>query len=181
MSDAELVAHAREGITEGEAGIETAKRCVALVYLRHRGLVRTVIAAKTPLQAVDDLEGDVYTRFVRTVYLRAAPIESPAGLLITMARRVIATFHERRKPAAASLDELDDLDAGEDGYDRIAADQAAEQLLAVLTERQREVVWGRLFEGLTSAEVGERMETTPGNVDVIFFRAMQRLREELEP
>ena len=61
-----------------------------------------------------------------------------------------------------------------------AAAEVAEQLLSVLSDRQREVVWGRLWEGLTSAEVAQRMQTTPGNVDVIFFRAMRRLREELE-
>jgi DNA-directed RNA polymerase specialized sigma24 family protein len=42
------------------------------------------------------------------------------------------------------------------------------------------VVWARLWHDLTSAEVAARMDTTPGNVDVIFFRAMRRLREELE-
>ena len=33
------------------------------------------------------------------------------------------------------------------------------------------------MEHLTSAEIADRLETTPGNVDVIFFRAMRRLRE----
>ncbi len=180
MSDAELVARARALYGTGDAGAETAKRCVALAYERHRDIVRAIVAAKAPPQAVDDLEGEVYERFVRVVYLRSRRIESPAGLLVIMARRVVATFHDRRKPTPASLDELDDVAAGEDGYAQVAAAQVADQLLATLSARQREVVWGRLWEGLTSAEVARRMETTPGNVDVIFFRAMRRLREELE-
>jgi RNA polymerase sigma-70 factor (ECF subfamily) len=180
MSDAALVARARELYGTGEPGHETAKRCVALVYERHRAIVRATIASRAPLEAVDDLEGEVYLRFVRTVYLRRTPIDVPAGLLVIMARRVVATFHDRRKPTPASLDELDDVAAGDDGYDQLAAAEVAEQLLSVLTQRQRDVVWGRLWEGLTSAEVAGRLETTPGNVDVIFFRAMRRLREELE-
>jgi RNA polymerase sigma-70 factor (ECF subfamily) len=180
MSDAQLVAHARERMATGEAGVETAKRCVALVFERHRGLVRAICAGKAPIDVVDDLEGDVYERFVRAVYLRRAPILDPAGLLVTMARRVVASFHERRKPGSASLDERGDVEADEDGYDHVAAAQVAEQLLGVLSDRQRDVVWGRLWEGLSSAEVAARMGTTPGNVDVIFFRAMRRLREELE-
>jgi RNA polymerase sigma factor (sigma-70 family) len=178
-SDAELVAHARKYYPEGEAGLETAKRCVALVFERHRGLVRTMCAAKAPIDTVDDLEAAVYERFVRAVYLRAKPIERPAGLLVVMAEKVVATFYGRRKPPGAPLDEVAEPFFEEDGYDGIAAEEVAAQLLAVLTERQREVVWGRLWEGLTSAEIAERLETTPGNVDVIFFRAMRRLREEL--
>ena len=77
MSDAALVARARELYGTGEPGHETAKRCVALVYERHRSTVRATVAFKAPLEAVDDLEGDVYERFVRIVYLRRAPIESP--------------------------------------------------------------------------------------------------------
>ncbi|HEY2788338.1 MAG TPA: sigma-70 family RNA polymerase sigma factor [Gaiellales bacterium] len=179
MSDAQLVAHARERMATGEAGVATAKRCVALVFERHRGLVRAICAAKAPIDVVDDLEADVYLRFVRAVYLRSTPIGAPAGLLSVMAQRVVASFHDRRKPAGVSLDEADDVAAAEDGYDQVAAAEVAEQLLAVLSDRQREVVWGRVWDDLTSAEIAVRMQTTPGNVDVIFFRAMRRLEEEL--
>jgi RNA polymerase sigma factor (sigma-70 family) len=179
MSDAQLVAHARERMAASEAGIETAKRCVALVFERHRNLVRTICAARAPLDVVDDLEGDVYERFVRAVYLRTKPIEVPAGLLVVMAKRVVASYHDRRKPAGVPLDEAQDLQADEDGYDQVAAAQMAEQMLAALSERQRQVVWGRVWEDLSSAEVAVRLETTAGNVDVIFFRAMRKLEEEL--
>lgn len=179
-SDAELVARARRYHAEGEAGLETAKRCVALVFERHRGLVRAVCAAKAPIDVVDDLESAVYERFVRVVYLRAKRIERPAGLLVVMAERVVATHYDRRKPSGAALDEAPEPVFDENGYDEVAADEVVAQLLAALSERQREVVWGRLWEGLTSAEIAERLETTAGNVDVIFFRAMKRLREELE-
>lgn len=180
MSDAQLVAHARERMAAGEAGVETAKRCVALVFERHRGLVRAICAARAPIDVVDDLEGDVYERFVRAVYLRRTPILAPAGLLVVMARRVVASHHDRRKPPGVPLDDMHEIEADDDGYDQVAAAEVAQQLLAVLSERQREVVGARLWQGLTSAEVAARMDTTPGNVDVIFFRAMARLREELE-
>ncbi|HEY2869738.1 MAG TPA: sigma-70 family RNA polymerase sigma factor [Gaiellales bacterium] len=177
MSDAELVAHARESHTEGAAGVETAKRCVALVYERNRALVRAIVASKTPIDMVDDLESTAYERFVRVVYTRQTPIETPAGLLVVMAQRVIATHYKTRKPAGASLDELDGVGATEDGYDAIVV----EQLLSVLDERQREIVWGRLWGGLKGDEMAERLNISRGNVDVIFFRAMDRMRKELEP
>ncbi len=179
--DAELVAHARKYYAEGEAGLETAKRCVALVFERHRDLVRAMCGAKAPIDVVDDLESAVYERFVRVVYLRATPIERPAGLLVVMAQKVVATYYGRRKPSGVALDDLADVAVEEDGYDEVAAEEVAAQLLSVLNDRQREVVRGRVWEGLTSDEIARRLETTPGNVDVIFFRAMRRLREELEP
>jgi DNA-directed RNA polymerase specialized sigma24 family protein len=144
MADAELVAHARECHAQGESGVETAKRCVALVYERNRALIRAIVASKTPIDAVDDLESTVYERFVRVVYLRSG------------------------------------MGADEDGYDEIAAREVVEQLLSVLSDRQRAVVWGRLWGGLKGDELAEQLDISRRNVDVIFFRAMERMRKELE-
>jgi RNA polymerase sigma factor (sigma-70 family) len=180
MSDPELVAHARDCHAQGEPGVETAKRCVALVYERNRALIRAIVASKTPIDMVDDLESTVYERFVQVVYLRSKPIETPAGLLVVMAQRVIATHYKTRKPAGGSLDELDGMGADEDGFDEIAAREVVDQLLSVLNERQREIVWGRLWGGLKGDELAEQLDISRRNVDVIFFRAMERMRRELE-
>jgi RNA polymerase sigma factor (sigma-70 family) len=178
-SDADLVAHARKYYAEGEAGLETAKRCVAIVFERHRMLVRSVCAAKAPIDVVDDLESDVYVRFVRAVYLGAARIESPSGLLVVMARRVVASFHDGRKPADAPLDDLAEVPVDEDGYNEVASREVVEQLLSVLNERQRSVVWGRLWGGMSGAEIAGWLDISRRNVDVIFFRAMERMGKEL--
>jgi RNA polymerase sigma factor (sigma-70 family) len=175
-----LVAHARKYYAEGEAGLETAKRCVALVFERHRDLVRAVCAAKAPIDVLDDLESDVYLRFVRAVYLGAARIESPSGLLVVMARRVVATFHAGRRPADAPLDELAEVPADEDGYDAIASAEVVDELLSVLNERQRSVVWGRLWGGMSGAEIAKWLDISRRNVDVIFFRSLERMGKELE-
>ena len=179
MPDAALVAHARERMGTGAVGLETAKRCIALVFERNRELVRSVCARKAPIDEVDDLAEDVYERFVHTVYLHTDPIENPSGLLYVMAQRVVATFHDRRKPASASLDDLPEVTVDEDGYDEAAADEVVTQLLGCLTPRQRDVVWARVYGDRTSAEIGAQLSISPGNVDVIFFRAMDRLRKEV--
>src|SRR5690242_10335194 len=132
-SDAELVALARAELARGEPGLATAKRCVALVYERHRGLVRALCAGKAPIDAVDDLEGAVYERFVRAAYLGRDPMRNPAGLLVVMTRRVIASHHARSGEAPASLDELAGMGATDDGYDAVAAEEVVEQLLATLS------------------------------------------------
>jgi RNA polymerase sigma factor (sigma-70 family) len=177
-SDAELVAHARRYYAEGEAGLETAKRCVAIVFERHRQLVRAVCAAKAPIDVVDDLESAVYLRFVRAVYLGPSRIESPSGMLVVMARRVVASFHEHRKVPGVPIDEVAEMPIDENGYDEIASSDAVRELLSVLDERQRAVVFGRVWAGMSSAEMAEWLEISRGYVDVTFFRALERMRKE---
>jgi RNA polymerase sigma factor (sigma-70 family) len=180
MSDAELVAHARERRLEGQAGIETSKRCVALLFERRRALVRAVCAAKAPIDVVDDLEAQVYLRFVRAVHVQTAPMQNPSGLLVKMARNVIASHFEKRRGDAIPTGQLPDVPAVDDGLDGAGVEEAVEELLALLTDRQREVVWGKVMEGLSSAEIAARLDTTAGNVDVIFCRAMRKLRQVVE-
>jgi RNA polymerase sigma factor (sigma-70 family) len=176
MSDAELVAHAREQPPRAQ----TAKLCVALLFERRRALVRAICAAKAPVDVVDDLESQVYLRFVRAVYTQTAPMQNPSGLLVKMARNVIASHFERARGDAIPIGELPDVAAADDGLDALGVDEAVAGLLAALTPRQREVVWGRVMEGLSSAEIAARLDINTGNVDVIFFRAMRKLREVIE-
>ncbi len=166
------------GMATGDAGVETAKRCVALVFERHRRLVRAICAAKAP---IDDRRRPRERR-VRAFRARRLPAahadRGPAGLLVIMARRVVATFHERRKPTGASLDELDDVEADEDGYDQVAADAggrpAAGGPLGPPARRGVGAAVGRADERRGRGSAWRRR---PGNVDVIFFRAMRRLRD----
>ena len=180
MSDAELVAHARERLPDGGAGVDTAKLCVALLFERRRALVRAHCAAKAPPGAIDDLEQLVYERFVRAVYTQTAPMRNPSGLLVKMTRNVIASYFEKARIDAVPHDDVPEAGVSDDGYRDAEAAEIVDQLLAVLTPRQRDVVWDRVMEGRSSAEIAERLDTTPGNVDVIFFRAMRTLREVLE-
>jgi RNA polymerase sigma factor (sigma-70 family) len=180
MSDAALVAHARARLPDGDAGLETAKSCVALVFERRRALVRAVCAAKAPVDVVDDLESQIYLRFVRAVYTQPATMQNPSGLLVKMARNVIASHFERSRGDAVPFCELPDVPVTDGDLENVGAAETVDEILAVLNDRQREVVWGKVMEGLSSAEIGERLGTTAGNVDVIFFRAMRTLREVIE-
>jgi RNA polymerase sigma factor (sigma-70 family) len=177
LADGELVGMAQQLHSRGGGECETARRCIGLVLVRHRNLMRAVIAAKVPASAVDDLESDVFARFAAKVYT-GAPITNPAGLVVRMAMFVRADFHAGRRPAEASLEDWDD--AGEDPALADAAVAAAvEELLSPLSERQREAVRLRIVEGRPSAEVASALGTTAGNVDVIVHRALTRMREAL--
>jgi RNA polymerase sigma factor (sigma-70 family) len=176
LDDAELVARARACHTAGAAGPETAKRCLALVFERHRDLVRVTCARNAPRAAVDDLEMSTYAGFLRTVYGGRTPIATPAGLLVVIARRVVADFHAGRPPEQLEPDPERLRDAPDD-VDELA-ELAFADMLAPLDERQREVVTLRVRDGLPAAQVGELLGISAGNVHVILHRALARLREE---
>ena len=174
FDDVELVRRAQApAATEAER--ETARRCIAVVRLRHSGTIRAVIAAKVPSGAVDDLESDVSVRFCATVH-RGRDIANPAGLLVRIAQRVRADHLDGRRPTAT----LDGWEYGIDDPDLEAAanEQAVEELLAPLSQRQREVVWLRIVEGRSGDEVAAMLNTSRGNIDVILHRALRRLQEE---
>jgi RNA polymerase sigma factor (sigma-70 family) len=178
LGDAELVQLAQHCLAGDPAHQETAQRCMSMVVLRRRGLVRTVIAAKVPPGAVDEVESDVLLRFATKVYSGAA-ISNPAGLLVRMATFARADYLEGRRDGDVPIEAWDgaaddpELDAG-------ATEAAVEELLAPLTDRQREAVLKRIVEGRSSAEVAAMLETSPGNIDVIVHRALAKMREAAE-
>ena len=170
-----LVRLAQASLSEGDPGRETAKRCVGLVVVRQRDLVRAVIAAKVPPGAIDDVESDVLLRFSRKVY-SGDEITNPVGLLLRMATFCRADFHANRPATELSLGEWDAA-SDDAALDDLAVSAAIEELLAPLGDRQRDAVWLRIIEGRSSAEVATMLETTAGNIDVIVHRALARMRE----
>lgn len=175
LDDLALVRLARASLDDADPGRETAKRCVGLVVLRQRDLVRAVIAAKVPPGAIDDVESDVLLRFSRKVY-SGDEITNPVGLLLRMATFCRADFHASRPATELSLGEWDAA-SDDAALDDLAVSAAIEELLAPLGDRQRDAVWLRIIEGRSSAEVATMLETTAGNIDVIVHRALARMRE----
>jgi RNA polymerase sigma factor (sigma-70 family) len=179
LGDVDLVRLARECAREEGAAHETSKRAIAVVLVRHRSLIRSSIAAKVPADAIDDLVSEVHVRFVRRVYAGGEVLNAP-GLLMRMAQRVRADFLEGRKRQAPVASDDGEAGADDPALEDAAITESLEQMLAVLSERQREVVWQRIIEGKSSAEVAERLNTSPGNIDVILHRALKVMREQAQ-
>ena len=175
LGDLELVRLAQASLSDGDPGRETARRCVGLVVLRHRDLVRSVIAAKVPPGAIDDVESDVWLRFSRKAY-SGDEITNPVGLLLRMAMFCRADFHANRPAAEPTLGDWDDA-SDDAALDDIMVTAAVADMLAPLGDRQRDVVWQRIIEGRSSAEVAAMLNTTAGNIDVIVQRALATMRE----
>jgi RNA polymerase sigma factor (sigma-70 family) len=175
LGDGALVQLAQASLADGPAEHETAQRCLAIVVIRHRDLIRSVIAGKVPRHAVDEVESDVLLRFAVKVY-SGASIVNPAGLLVRMATFARADYLERQTDRRVSSEPWDGA-ADDPEMDAAEVAVAVRELLAPLTERQREVVWKRIVEGHPSADVATMLGTTPGNIDVIVHRALARMRK----
>src|SRR2546427_9253316 len=126
LDDGELIRLAQR-CWQGEAAeLETAKRCVAVVLLRHRSLIRAVIAAKVPSTAIEEVESGVFARFSTKVYA-GHQITNPAGLLVRMATFLRADYLERRRDGEAPLGDWDAA-ADDAAFDAITDHDAVDEL-----------------------------------------------------
>jgi len=100
----------------------------------------------------------------------------------------LAISHKRRAKVEHRIfeehaaDPAAGTDPGPSALEALARDEEARAVrLAVgrLPERYANVVRMRYVEGLSCAEIAERLDTTPNTVSLVLFRAKQRLREEL--
>lgn len=105
------------------------------------------------------------------------------GWLFAIARTEIAGHYRRRKPQVA-LEYIDSLPASEpsvegktEGAETLAALCAA---IATLDEREQEIVRLRFVAGLTNRAIGKVMRLREGNVAVILYRALRKLRSILD-
>jgi len=111
----------------------------------------------------------VFARFSAKVY-SGHQITNPAGLLVRMATFLRADFLERRRDGEAPLGDWDDA-ADDPAFDAITDEDAVDELLAPLNQRQRNAVWGRHRRGTVERRGCAMLDTTPGNIDVMVHRA----------
>jgi DNA-directed RNA polymerase specialized sigma24 family protein len=175
LEDGELILLAQKLAAQGAAEQETARRCLGVVVVRSRPLVRAVIAAKVPAAVVDDLESDVLVRFARKVH-SGTEVTNPTGLMLRMAQFVRADYLDGRRGSEMPLEEWD-ASADDDRLERLTVEAAVEELLAPLSDRQRSILCQRVIDELSSAEVGRANNTSPGNIDVIVHRSLARMRK----
>lgn len=156
---------------------------------RHKGfldhyheLIGTWTRKLRSRQQAEDLAHDA---FVRVLENDAQPVEQPRAYLHQTARN-IAVDGYRREDRRQAL-ELEGLDlspaAGDDPEAYVNALELAdsvERALAQLPLNCRKVfIWQKL-EGLTQAEIAERMGLTKNMVEKYMIRTLRHLREHLD-
>jgi len=99
------------------------------------------------------------------------------------AHKVADAHRAAGRNRADATDDLPDRPSTDLGPEQLAinADASArmERLLAVLPEKQREIVILRVVVGMSAEETAEAVGSTPGAVRVAQHRALARLKSEL--
>lgn len=135
-------------------------------------------------QEVNDLTQETYLR----VYGRkqGESIKEPLRLLYRVARNLLIDRSRRAKtrPEISSLDQHGDLDHGAASPARMAEVQdelsVLRSAIAALPERCQEVFILSRFEGLSYAEIAERLKISPKTVENHMGRAILACRAALE-
>jgi RNA polymerase sigma-70 factor (ECF subfamily) len=108
------------------------------------------------------------------------------GWLFRIARSIVAGYYRRRRPVVSleSVGEHAAIEAAaEPGPEsQVAASEEVEALkeaLQFLSEREREIIRLRFVAGITNRAIAKMMGLREGNVAVILFRALRKLRKTL--
>jgi RNA polymerase sigma-70 factor (ECF subfamily) len=110
------------------------------------------------------------------------------GWLFRIARTIVAGYYRRRKPVlpleGVDGDPAHDLPSPEPSVEgQLMQSEEVEALrdaLVLLSEREQEIIRLRFVAGLTNRAIGKTMRLREGNVAVILFRALRKLRRVLE-
>ena len=108
------------------------------------------------------------------------------GWLFRIARSIVAGHYRRRRPTV-SLENVGEGAAIESGAEpnpeaQVVASQEVETLkeaLRLLSEREQEIIRLRFVAGVTNRAIAKMMGLREGNVAVILFRALRKLRQTL--
>jgi RNA polymerase sigma-70 factor (ECF subfamily) len=99
------------------------------------------------------------------------------------AHKVTDAFRAAMRDRSEPMAEVDDTAVDHDGPEQqvLQAEQSEQlgRLLAVLSDRQREILMMRVGIGLSAAETAQVVRSTPGAVRVLQHRALARLRVAL--
>jgi len=140
--------------------------------------LRSFIARRVPPDAVDDVLSDVFVK----VHGRIDTVENEARLapwLYQVTRNTLTDHYRRRRPTGAELDDIGQMEA-EDDYDAAEAIAASlHELVDNLPNKYREALTMTEFDGLTQAEMAERLGLSVSGAKSRVQRARGMLRDEL--
>jgi len=132
-------------------------------------------------QGADDLVQETMVRLWRTAD-RFDPARGNEKAYVAAVARNAAIDMARRaaRRATVSTPEPDGLqDLGRPDADAVATRVAVRRALAALTEERRELLRLAYFEGLSQAEIAQRLEIPVGTVKSRTFQALRVLRSAL--
>lgn len=105
------------------------------------------------------------------------------GWLFSIARSVVAGYYRHRRPLLP-LESAENCPApGGSVEGRVVRSEELDALrgtLVLLSEREQEIIRLRFVAGLTNRAIGRAMGLREGNVAVILYRALRKVRRRME-
>jgi len=150
-----------------------------LVARHHAPLYRLFRRLGLDAHAAEDCVQDTFLRV-----LSAAPSYRPTapfrGFLRRLARNALVDWTRRRKDAAVTLRDPHDPTLTEREAQATESPLDVRAAVSRLSLKLRDVVQLSVYEGLSHAEVAQRLEIPEGTVKSRLHHALRRLREALE-
>ncbi len=129
-----------------------------------------------------DLTAAVFERAISRQHTLRHP-EAFGAWLFRIARTTVAGYYRRRRPAVP-LDLAEEQQAPDPSPAELLVQrqEVARMLRALsrLSEREQEIIRLKFAGGLGNQEIGRVLRLRPGNVAVILYRALRKLRAHLE-
>jgi RNA polymerase sigma-70 factor (ECF subfamily) len=154
------------------------------MYVEHRDGLFAFLVYRTGNRALaEDLLGDVFERALRA-HGRFDPRRgSQSTWLYAIALNRLRDHHRRAQVKRSALERfmveeplgIDPPDEGVADRDRVV------QLLAMLSQQDREIVALRFGADLTASQIAKVTNQRPATVEGRLYRALRRLRNALDP
>lgn len=149
---------------------------------RMYGKVLSFVRSRVPSQEdAEDITQEVFMNIQKYKDNFDSEKSDPDTWVFVIAKRKLVDFYRARK-VTASIDDMEyDVFQSDDDVERASEmNEMREQLrngLEMLDERTRDVLILKFFKGLPSQEIGERLDISKSNVDVITHRGIKKLAE----
>jgi RNA polymerase sigma factor (sigma-70 family) len=189
LSDEQLIAYIRDA--RDAAKLADARRGLMFLVYGYERDVKRRLSIKVPAYVVDDLAHDALVRAIAAAFDRSSVGEFRSWLH-TIVGRAAVDFYRRaeRRPKETPLPSEhagdDDVWGTEAAIDSEAGAVElrliVEEVLEAFNEKHRLVIELHVFEGLTAAEVCDRIkDMSEENVAQIASRFRAKLRARLDP
>lgn len=128
----------------------------------------------------EDLTQQVFLRLYNSRTEFSNQNLSPLNYLYTVARHCLADFFKAQNRAPLNFSEDTDAPDTVSMESKAMSQIAAEQLLQLVSEEEKNILTLRLIEGFTSREVAIKINKSEAAVRQIQCRALQKIREKIK-
>lgn len=155
------------------------------IYTNYYGKVLSYLTGKVSDRNVaEDLAGDVFLRCYKNIQKFDASKGSESTWIFMITKNLLKNYYRDRK-VNASIDNMEGFDVADeqDVEEEIAQALRLEEIrefldreIAKLDSVKRQILLMRYYDEMSSNEIAQIMNMTPGNVRVILTRTLNKLR-----